>query len=207
MLQALRDFADIACYLGRDQIEYSGTNALDFLGRLYDRATFFLRRKRDLYVQWSVWVPSLGGKNHGRLPLLRWVRTDRRAKPPSKERASDSGYDLTLIREVRRHGPLIFYGTGIKIEPDHGFYFDLVARSSIVKTGHILANAIGVIDRGYRGEILVPMYKLVDDAPDLPLPCRIVQLVPRPIVHFDIEEVDSLDDTDRKDGGFGSTGL
>jgi dUTPase len=50
------------------------------------------------------------------------------------------------------------------------------------------------------------MIKIDPAASDLPLPARIVQLVPRPIVHFEVVESDELDDTRRGNGGFGSTG-
>jgi dUTP pyrophosphatase len=69
-----------------------------------------------------------------------------------------------------------------------------------------MANSFGVIDRAYRGEILVPLIKLDPQAPDLELPCRIAQLIPRPIVHVEWVLVDNLDETERGEGGFGSTG-
>ena len=70
----------------------------------------------------------------------------------------------------------------------------------------MLANSVGVIDRAYTGEILVPLIKLDPNAPDLALPARIVQIIPRPIIAAEIVEVDDFDTTLRGDGGFGSTG-
>jgi dUTP pyrophosphatase len=197
--EGIRRFCAIPAESRDDTLEWTGVRALDFLGKLYDDASVFLEKNRRAYSRW------LGG-GRWRLPVLRFVRLDPRAERPFKRRASDSGFDLTLIREVSRTGSLILYGTGIQIEPEHGYYFDLVARSSIVKSGHILANAVGVIDHGYRGEILVPLYKLVPEAADLTLPCRIVQLVPRAIAHFALVEDEALDETARGMGGFGSSG-
>jgi dUTP pyrophosphatase len=70
----------------------------------------------------------------------------------------------------------------------------------------MLSNSVGVIDRGYTGEILVPLVKVDPSAPELVLPARIVQLIPRTIIAAAMIEVDTLEQTMRADGGFGSTG-
>ena len=97
------------------------------------------------------------------------------------------------------------FDTGIKVSPPFGWYFDLVPRSSIIKSGYMMANSFGVIDRGYTGNILVPLIKIDPLAPDLELPKKIVQLIPRPIINLQVIEVASLENTLRSDGGFGSS--
>jgi deoxyuridine 5'-triphosphate nucleotidohydrolase len=185
----------------RGRLDWHGTNALDFLARLYDGAAVALPSPRDRYLAWtSVLAAPPSGL------AFRWARIDPAAVPPRKEHASDCGFDLTLVRVASLRGQVTFFGTGVQIEPPFGWYFDLVARSSISKSGYLLANGIGVIDRAYRGELLVPLVKIDPAAPDLVLPARVVQLVPRPIVHMRVEEAPSLDDTPRGSGGFGSTG-
>jgi dUTP pyrophosphatase len=119
---------------------------------------------------------------------------------------SDSGYDLTIIRRVKQHGLVEFFDTGIKVQPAFGWYFDVVARSSLSKTGYMMANSVGVIDRTYTGTIIIALMRVDRDAPELELPARIAQMIPRPIVHAQIVEVDSLDESERGAGGFGSTG-
>ena len=71
----------------------------------------------------------------------------------------------------------------------------------------MLANSIGIIDRTYLGNIIVALIKIDESAPDLILPSRLVQIIPTPIVHFQMVEVDSFDvqSTDRGEGGFGSS--
>jgi dUTP pyrophosphatase len=142
-------------------------------------------------------------KTSGVISVRRLVKE---ARLPGKERVSDSGYDLTLLYESQRMGNVVLYGTGIVVEPPSGWYLDLVPRSSIIKRGYIVANSIGVIDRSYRGEILVPLIKVDPKAPDLELPARVAQLIPRPIVHFEIVE-ESVAASHRGEGGFGSTGV
>lgn len=203
----IRGFTGIGCSETEGRLEWSGNNALDLLSKLYDGAAVFLPRNRDLYLDWAAWVPSLSGpRARGRDLLFRWAKTHAGAVPPYKERASDSGYDLTFIRRVERRGQVELFGTGLKVEPAYGWYFDLVPRSSIMKVGYLLANSVGVIDRAYRGEIMVPLLKVDPDTSELALPCRVVQLIPRPIVHARFVEVESLGETSREARGFGSSG-
>jgi deoxyuridine 5'-triphosphate nucleotidohydrolase len=205
MLESIAERCGIPCDRGARTLEWTGNNALDFMAKLYDGATVYCPRKRDLYLDWTMSVPGLNG-HAGRAGRFRWVRTIPGAPAPAKAHASDSGYDVTLVAKGASHGAMQMYRTGIKIQPGYGWYFDLVPRSSIWKTGYMLANSVGVIDRSYVGEILVPLVKIDPDAPELTLPARIVQIVPRPIVHVELELVESLDTTRRGEGSFGSTG-
>ncbi len=128
------------------------------------------------------------------------------ALPPFKKRISDSGFDLHLIKLIKREGDLYFFDTGVRISPPPGFYFDLVPRSSIYKSGFILANSVGIIDMTYRGTIKVPLIKINKRAPEPSLPWRAVQLIPRRFYPLEMIEVKELDSTLRGEGGFGSTG-
>lgn len=209
MRTAIMDVTSSAYYHDPEEgkLEWYGNNALDFLHRLYDDASYFLPRKHERYVDWSLWVPALsGGGRYGRKLHFRWTKTRDDAVAPFKKRASDSGYDVTILEKVKEVGRVEFFTTGIKVQPAYGWYFDLVPRSSISKTGYMMANSIGVIDRTYTGPVLVALVKVDSEAPPLELPARIAQIVPRPIVHAELEEVEELDATERGSGGFGSTG-
>ncbi len=128
------------------------------------------------------------------------------ALPPFKKRISDSGFDLYLIRLIKKEGNLYFFDTGVRVSPPPGFYFDLVPRSSIYKSGFILANSVGIIDMTYRGTIKVPLVKVKEGAPEPTLPWRAVQLIPRRFYPLEMVKVEELDSTLRGEGGFGSTG-
>jgi dUTP pyrophosphatase len=132
---------------------------------------------------------------------------DKDAVVPFKSRASDSGYDLTLIKKIKTTGNVEWYDTGIKILPDFGWYFISVGRSSIAKSGYMLANSIGIIDRAYTGSIIVPLIKIDPTTPELTLPIRITQIIPVPIIHAQLVEVDSLEETSRGSSGWGSSGV
>ena len=85
---------------------------------------------------------------------------------PSRAHSLDSGYDLTIIDVVKDYGKTKLYGTGIKIQPPEGIYFDMVARSSISKIGYILSNSVAIIDNQFRGELLVALTKIDDSKPN-----------------------------------------
>jgi dUTP pyrophosphatase len=135
-----------------------------------------------------------------------YVLTSEEAVAPSKNNQSDSGFDVTLTGVSKRYGKTMLCSTGLKVKPPEGYYFDLVPRSSIVKTGYIQANNVGIIDADYRGEILVPLIKVDETMPDLEFPIRLAQLIPRKNHMMTATKVNTLDDTERSDKGFGSSG-
>jgi dUTP pyrophosphatase len=99
------------------------------------------------------------------------------------------------------------YLTGIAIEIPEGYVGLMFPRSSISKTKQILSNHVGVIDSGFRGEIRFRFKKLAWDNGDLyDVGDKIGQLVIMPIPAIELVEVDELSDSERGEGGFGSTG-
>lgn len=210
MLKYIETFCKIPCNLNEknNSIEWSGNNCLDFLHKLYFNSSMRLIRKYNLYEDISTWVPSVSYSKYFKNECFKYSKTRLDAIAPSKTRASDSGYDLTVLEKVKSFGEVGLYDTGIKVTPNFGLYFDLVPRSSIIKTGYMLANSVGIIDRTYLGNIMVPLIKIDKNAPDLELPNKIVQLIPRPIIHVEFEELpeEELGATSRGSGGFGSTG-
>jgi deoxyuridine 5'-triphosphate nucleotidohydrolase len=182
-----------------------GVQALDLFGTLYSDQPSPARPCRA--ETFRAWCSSIAALTRATLaPEIQVQRLVEEAVLPSKERVSDSGYDLTLLAARKVFGNVTLFGTGLIVEPPEGWYLDVVPRSSIIKRGYILANSVGIIDRSYRGELMVPLIKLDTDAPDLELPARVAQIIPRPIVHFAVREHGSLTATARGTGGFGSTG-
>jgi len=130
---------------------------------------------------------------------------------PSLAYDTDSGYDITLIKKLKiirkgSFGEVSLYDSGVIVRPPKGYYVDLVARSSLSKTGHMLANNIGIIDFSYIGTIIAAMLKYDINGPDLELPGKYVQIIFRPVIHFIPVEIDEIDVTERGAGKLGSTG-
>ena len=146
----------------------------------------------------------------------------------------DAGYDLIATSEPKIVGirnpkgsgwksiDYIEYSTSLKIQPPEGFFSIVVPRSSISKKKLMLANSIGVIDAGYRGEISA-RFKYIFQPSDLVIcpetltmsvypDClyekgdKIAQLIFIPLTTPKLE-INELDSSTRNEGGYGSTGL
>lgn len=104
-------------------------------------------------------------------------------------------------------GKTEFIHTGIAIAIPEGLVGLVYARSGMAcKKGIAPANKVGVIDADYRGEIMVALYNHGNEAVTVEPGDRIAQLVLTPFITAAFDEADPLDETDRGNGGFGSTG-
>lgn len=97
--------------------------------------------------------------------------------------------------------------TGLSLEIPEGYAGLIYARSGIAtKRGLAPANKVGVIDSDYRGEIMVCLHNHSNEAQTIADKERIAQLVITPFLKVEYNETDTLSDTVRGEGGFGSTG-
>jgi dUTP pyrophosphatase len=121
---------------------------------------------------------------------------------PHYAKIGDAGLDLTAIgfETTDTH---ITYHTGLAIEIPYGYVGLLFPRSSVYKTEQVLSNSVGVIDSGYRGEV---MLKFSRSKKEYIIGDRIGQIMLLKYPQIDFEEVDQLTSTSRDKGGFGSTG-
>lgn len=142
------------------------------------------------------------------IPKCKYIIEDESAIIPTKAHASDIGYDLSIIKVHKQISEIItMYDTGIIVIPEYGYCFDIGPRSSLYKTGCILANSTGYIDGTYTDTIKVVLMKLDHSMPDIKLPFSGVQLILRKMTHFELIETSKseLIKTSRGSGAFGST--
>jgi dUTP pyrophosphatase len=139
---------------------------------------------------------------------------------PSYAKDGDAGMDVIATSIISDTPTQITYGLGIALEIPYGFVGLVFPRSSIRKTGLQLSNSVGVIDSGYRGELQATFNKLfggeamydemkvkeIQPNDFYKVGDRVAQImiIPHPPIEF--EEVNELSDTERGEGGFGSTG-
>ena len=126
---------------------------------------------------------------------------------PTKAHQSDAGADLTATsKKWDDEKQCWIYGTGIATEIPEGYVGLVFPRSSIRKYGLALANSIGVIDSGYRGEIMCS-FKPTGSCPTYNVGDKVAQMIimPYPVVNY--VEVTELSDSERGEGGHGSTGV
>lgn len=122
----------------------------------------------------------------------------------------DAGMDLRADGEyIIGSGERKLVGTGLKIALPEGYAAFVMPRSGLaVKHGITVLNSPGVIDAGYRGEIMVPLFNTdKHQAFKVQEGDRIAQLVIMPVTNAILHKVESLDDTERGANGFGSTGV
>ena len=125
---------------------------------------------------------------------------------PKYAKAGDAGMDLTAIG-MEREWDVVTYKTGLALEIPKGHVGLLFPRSSVYKTSMIMSNCVGVIDSGYRGEIMLKFRdQWRDYSSRYEVGDRVGQLIIMPYPQVELEEVDNLSSTDRGSGGYGSTG-
>lgn len=140
--------------------------------------------------------------------VVKFKKLIENAVTPTKAHETDAGFDLTATSKIIDDECNIVYGTGIAVEIPNGYVGLLFPRSSIAKKSLILSNSVGVIDSGYRGEIMAK-FKIAlhpDNIATYNVGERIAQLIITPIPDVEFVEVSELNDSDRGVGGYGSTG-
>lgn len=133
------------------------------------------------------------------------VKIDHGAFMPEKAHSTDAGYDIRTPHEftIRPHDMVLVH-TGIHISIPEGYYGRLDSKSGLCRDSEITTEA-GIIDSGYTGEICVILrsggaiksFKVGD---------KITQLIIEKIPDTELVEADTLEETERGSGGFGSTG-
>lgn len=137
-------------------------------------------------------------------------KLDPAAKIPTYGSASAAGADLTACMDAPvtiEPGETYLVHTGLAMELPEGYAGLIYARSGLAtKRGLAPANKVGVVDSDYRGEIMVALHNHGKEAQTIESGERIAQLVITPYIAAAFSEVDTLDETERGAGGFGSTG-
>ncbi len=129
---------------------------------------------------------------------------------PAYARAGDAGADLRCTSDVvLEPGERALVGTGVRLSLPEGTVGLVTPRSGLAaRLGLGIVNSPGIIDSGYRGEVMVCLINQDADRPiTLSTGDRIAQLVVMPVVQARFELVDNLDPTERGEGGYGSTGV
>ena len=135
-------------------------------------------------------------------------KLDDRAVVPTYGSEFSAGADLYAIEDtVIEPGETVLVHTGLAMEIPEGYGGFIYARSGLAsKKGLAPANKVGVIDADYRGEIMVALFNQSKESRTVSAGERIAQLVIAPFLKAEFEVTESLSDTLRGSGGFGSTG-
>jgi dUTP pyrophosphatase len=127
---------------------------------------------------------------------------------PSYSKVGDAGMDLTITKEIENTSFSVSYGFGIAMEIPKGYVGLVFPRSSVRNQDLILSNCVGVIDSGYRGELQATFKKTNGlDSIKYKVGDRGAQIIILPYPTIYMTEVPELSNTERGEGGFGSTGV
>ena len=141
---------------------------------------------------------------------VKFTKLDSRASAPEFGTPYAAGADLRAVSDepiTIRPNETVLVHTGLAMEIPEGLVGLVYARSGLAsKRGLAPANCVGVIDSDYRGEIMVALHNHSAETQTIESGERIAQFVIAPYISAEFIEAGSLSDTDRGQGGFGSTG-
>lgn len=143
--------------------------------------------------------------------VLKIKKLSELAKIPERASEGSAGYDLSAAVSddiLLKAGESVFVPTGLSIElPDNNCAAFIFARSGLACKHKIaLTNSVGVIDSDYRGEIKVSLTNFSSEDFTIKSGERIAQMVIMPVMCLPVELTEELSQTDRGEGGFGSSG-
>lgn len=141
--------------------------------------------------------------------IIKIKRVHPDAKVPKYEHAGDSGADLYSVMEYTLKSMERYaVPTGLTVEIPVGYEIQVRPKSGLALShGITLLNTPGTVDAGYRGEIKVILINLGQDNYLIKKGQKIAQLVVAPVVRAEFTEAETLSDSSRGEGGFGSTGI
>ncbi len=144
------------------------------------------------------------------MSTVKFMKLDKNAIVPTYGTEFAAGADLYALPQediVIKSGETVLVHTGIAMQIPNGYAGFIFARSGIAtKRGLAPANKVGVIDSDYRGEIMVALHNHSGVEQKIAGGERIAQMVIMPYLKADFCESENLDETERANGGFGSTG-
>jgi dUTP pyrophosphatase len=144
------------------------------------------------------------------MPIIAVKKLDERAVLPTYGSEYAAGADLYAVADgeiVFQPGETKFVRTGLAMEIPEGYAGLIYARSGLAcKRGLAPANKVGVVDSDYRGEVMVALHNHSNTEQRISAGERIAQLVVAPFLKASFAETETLNETVRGEGGFGSTG-
>lgn len=152
----------------------------------------------------DVFIP----KNEKRIKIK---KLDKKAQIPTRGSNEAAGYDLYAVLDeniqIQPHETEKI-STGLAFELPKGTFLGIFPRSGLAtKQGLRPANCVGVIDSDYRGPVIVALHNDTNEIKEIENGERIAQAILLPYLSMNFEEVEELNETERGDSGFGSTGL
>ena len=145
------------------------------------------------------------------MAIVKYIKLNEKAIVPTYGTEYAAGADIYALLDedvIIEPGETVMIHTGIAMQIPEGTAAFIFARSgTATKRGLAPANKVGVIDSDYRGEVMVPIHNHSKTVQQIAVGERIAQMVIMPYIKAEFLESETLDETDRDQKGFGSTGV
>ena len=145
------------------------------------------------------------------MAIVKYIKLNEKAIVPTYGTEYAAGADIYALLDedvIIEPGETVMIHTGIAMQIPDGTAAFIFARSgTATKRGLAPANKVGVIDSDYRGEVMVPIHNHSKTVQQIAVGERIAQMVIMPYIKAEFLESETLDETDRDQKGFGSTGV
>lgn len=171
MLEHIKNFCNIKCYAGKNELVWHGLKALEFLNKLYNNTQLYLERKYNKYIFFKDWFPRCSYT----LDTFKYIRTIPDAYAPIIRNKS---YNLFIIKKIKKEDGIYHYDTCLKIEPKQGHKLKLSYLQKLTKLGYELINNNEIIDEKFSGTIIAKLRKIDKNAERIELPVKLLKLIP-----------------------------
>lgn len=169
---------------------YEDLNAKDFLYKIYSEPDARCINNK----MYNKYIKIMTSYENSKIPFCRFVKENESAVVPTKNRASNIGYDLTIIKKIKSISfKTAIYDTFIKVQPCFGYYMKVVPNISLSKTGYILSNSIEFVDPNYSETLKIVLTKIDNTLPEIKLPFTCCQLIMEKAIHYEMEESEFLE--------------
>lgn len=178
IFELMKNFDNIKCDIENNYIVYTDKNAFDFLSKIYDNSDARCRYEYNYkaYLDWNECIT---------IPVCKFIKKDINAITPTKNRASEIGYNLTIIEKIKSVNNKTFvYDTGLKVFPQFGFYFKIIPKNCIIESGYIFNDFYSYDD----DTLKIILTKIDDDINEIKLPFECCYLIIEKHIHYLIEE-------------------
>ena len=176
IFELIKNFHNIKCDIENNYIVYKDKNAFDFLSKIYDNSDARFRNEYNykVYLEWNECIT---------IPVCKFIKKDENALIPIKNRASEIGYNLTIIKKIENiNNRTSIYDTGIQVFPQFGFYNKIIPKNCIIKSGYIF-NGFSEDDT-----LKIILTKIDDIVKEIELPFECCYLILEKHFHYLIEE-------------------
>jgi len=191
---AIKALSDTMKEMVYSEVSYTGNKKL-LVDTIMDKMFGIFNAAAEKYHSYAIELP---------------IQLEEGAQVPTYAHDSDAAADMYAMEDttISAHSTGTPVKTGVHIQLPEGWVAFVLPRSSIgAKTPLRLSNSAGVIDSGYRGEVRALYDNIGDEPYQIHKGDRIAQMLVMPSYRFKANVVDSLEDSDRGEAGFGSTGV